>query len=166
MASIGLELRLGDEATVTRADVEAGRLVHMLVDDGAARVRVRATHELDPPAAERRIEQDLKRIEALFGERQAPYPGELSNSLKCPERFKPSQPPELGSARTMLRLFANERLAFGGCSDDLLTYAATIATWYDPDARRLVQVTYYAPRTLEVDPGPQLLASAFVGNLP
>ena len=151
---------------MSRADVEDGRLVHMLVDHGEARLRVGVTHELDPIRAEQRIDQERQRIDALFGDRQAPYPGELSHSLKCPDAFKPADHPNKGSARTMVRLFANERLAFGGCSDDLLAYRATIGTWYDPPNERLVQVTYYAPRTDTVDTGPELLAMTRVGETP
>lgn len=166
LASLELTLPLGPGATVARADVEEGQLVHMLIDDGDARVRVRATHGLDAKTAQERIEQDRQRISALFGERQAPYPGELSNSLKCPDRFKPTDHEPKGSARTMVRLFANERLAFGGCSEDLLAYAATLGTWYDPGAQRLVQVTYYSPRSAMVDAGPELLVSAQLGSAP
>jgi len=166
LASLELTLTLGPGATVARADVEEGQLVHMLIDDGDARVRVRATHGIDPKTAQERVEQDRQRISALFGERQAPYPGELSNSLKCPDQFKPTDHEPKGSAQTMVRLFANERLAFGGCSEDLLAYAATLGTWYDPAAQRLVQVTYYSPRSAMVDAGPGLLAAAQLGGGP
>jgi len=166
LASVGLSVPLHADASVSRADVEEGRLVHMLVDIGDARMRIRVTHDLSSDRAEQRIDQDRQRIDALFGERQAPYPGELSHSLKCPEAFKPADHADKGSARTMVRLFANERLAYGGCSDDLLAYRATIGTWYDAPAERLVQVTYYTPRTDMIDAGPALLAETRVGKTP
>lgn len=166
LGSLGLDLDLSTSATVDRADVEENRLVHMLVHDGDARVRIRATHDLDPAAAERRIAEARQRIDALFGERQAPYPGELSNTLKCPEAFKPVDHTPRGTAHTLVRLYANERLAFGGCADDLLAYRVTIGQYYDPASRRLVEVEYFSPRAAAADPGPDVLAGATLGEAP
>lgn len=165
LASVGLSLQLSDAAAVSRADVETGRLVHMLVEDRDARVRIRVSHDVDAVDAERRIAEARQRIDALFGERQAPYPGELSNSLKCPEAFKPTDHTPRGAARTLVRLYANERLAYGGCADDLLAYRSTVGQYYDPDAARLIQVEYHSPRAAD-DPGPAVLAGARVGANP
>ncbi len=166
LASIGLALSLSDAATVGRADVEAGRLVHMLVEDGDARLRLRVSHGLAPDEAERRIDAARQRLDALYGERQAPYPGELSNSLKCPDAFKPVDHTPAGTAASLVRLYANDRLAFGGCADELLTYHASVAQYYSPAQGRLVQAEYFWPRGQSSDPGPEILSSARLDGAP
>ena len=80
----------------------------------------------------------------LFGDRQAPYPGQLSHTLQCPARFQPQDLPHDGEVLARLSLYANDRLAYGGCSEDLLRYHATVAMVYDADAQRLFQVEAFA----------------------
>ena len=166
LASIGLSFSLSSAAVVGRADVEDGRLMHMLIEDGPARLRLRISHGLSPDEAERRIEAARQRLDSLYGERQAPYPGELSNSLKCPEAFKPVDHTPAGTAASLVRLYANDRLAFGGCADELLTYRASVAQYYAPSQGRLVQAEYYWPRAQPSDPGPALLSSARFDGVP
>ncbi len=166
LASIGLSFSLSSAATVGRADVEDGRLVHMLIEDGPGRLRLRVSHGVSPSDAQRRIESARERLDALYGERQAPYPGELSNSLKCPDGFKPIDHTPLGSAASLVRLYANDRLAFGGCADDLLTYRASVAQYYTPSQGRLVQAEYFWPREQSSDPGPEVLSGARLTGSP
>lgn len=166
LASIGFSVSLSSAATVGRADVEDGRLVHMLIEDGPGRLRLRVSHGVSPSDAQRRIESARERLDALYGERQAPYPGELSNSLKCPDAFKPVDHTPLGSAASLVRLYANDRLAFGGCADELLTYRASVAQYYAPSQGRLVQAEYFWPREQSSDPGPALLSGARLTRSP
>lgn len=166
LASVGLHLELSEGAQIERADVQEGRLDTMMLRDGDTRVKVRVQHGLDPTQAASRVAEHAEVIAGLFGERQAPYPGELSNSLSCPEAYKPQPVMPQGQALALTALFANERLTYGGCNADLLAFRATLGHFYDPEGARLIQVEVFSPMDATVDPGPAMLAQATVGSQP
>ncbi len=159
LASVGLLVPDTEGFAVVRADLEDGRLVSMLAERGEERLRIHVAWDLDAMAGPQRIQQSRAIIDGLYGERQAPYPGELSNTLKCPEEYRPTDISPMGAAAQLVHLYANERYAFGGCNPDLLAYRATVGMYYDESRRRFVEMTFFAP--LEgVDSGPTILAEA------
>ncbi len=131
----------------------------LLATSGADRLRVAVTTDLAPADAPARVAELQAVIDNLFGDRQAPYPGQLSNTLQCPEEYKPEALPRGTWADAMIGLYANDRLAFGGCSEDLLRYHATVGIFYDPHTRRLFQVEYFASLDGADDRGPAVVAS-------
>lgn len=131
----------------------------ILARSGSDRLRIAITTDLDPADAPTRVAEVLAVIDNLFGDRQAPYPGQLSNTLRCPDEYKPRSLPRGPWAEAVLGLYANDRLAFGGCSEDLLRYHATVGIFYDPGTRRLFQVEYFASLDDDEDRGPEVVAS-------
>jgi hypothetical protein len=159
LASAGLALELPPHAAIEWADADGERLSAASVEIGSDRLRIRVLHDLDPAAADTAVVEQRLQISELFEDRQAPYPGQLSNTLRCPEMYQP-QPLALEEpARWMVRLYANDRMAFGGCSDDLLHYQATVGLFYDRVGQRLVRLEYFAPRQGPVEPAEALLRS-------
>ncbi|MSP56300.1 MAG: hypothetical protein EXR69_11965 [Myxococcales bacterium] len=133
-------------ATVSTLNVQeaGGSLQSILAADGAARLRIRVTEGLDRDAAAKRVKDVRSMIDGLFEPRQAPYPGELSHTLQCPEEYQPMDVVERGDALALLQLYANDRLTFGGCSADLLRYHTTVGYFYSAGSRRLFGVEYFA----------------------
>ncbi len=163
LATVGAAIDLSGDAEVLRAERSEGRLRSALVGIGEDRLRIRVSEELDSAAAEALVNESRALIENLFADRQAPYPGQLSHTLRCPERYLPVEVAPRGPALAMLRLFANSRLAFGGCSDDLLRYSATVAFFYDETAGRLFRAEYFSAKENPVDPGADLLRTFRAG---
>jgi len=160
LAATGVQLELPPEALLLRADPAEGPLNSALFAIGEDQLRLRVTPDLDAAAAAARVLETRQVIDNLFGDRQAPYPGQLSHTLRCPDRFQPAAVEPRGEALAMLTLYANDRLTFGGCSEDLLRYHATVGFFHDPVGRRLFQVEYFAAlESQRPDPGPALLRS-------
>jgi len=155
LATAGAALTVPEPASRLRAQSPGGRLAEGLYAIGAARLRVRLTDGQDATAL---ADAERTRVLALFEEHQAPYPGALSTSLRCPEALRPAALPDLPAARFALRLFANERLAYGGCADDLLRYRASYGAFVDAAGERLIRVEYFDLRDA-ADVGAELLRS-------
>ncbi|MAE71442.1 MAG: hypothetical protein CME06_13365 [Gemmatimonadetes bacterium] len=159
LATIKANIDLPAEARVLKAEQGEGELVMALISVAEDRLRIRVSEHLDRAEATELVQQSRAMIENLFMDRQAPYPGQLSHSLRCPDRFLPREIDSSDSALLMLRLFANDRLTFGGCSEDLLRYRATLAFFYDEPRKRLFRIDYFAAKENAVDPGIDVLRS-------
>lgn len=145
LATVGAHIEVPGQPAILRAEAQDGRLSTALVAVGGDRLRLRVTEGLDAAAAAEIVRDERYQIANLFEDRQAPYPGELSNTLKCPENFRPVEVTGRDDALGMVGLYANDRLTFGGCSEDLLRYKATVGFFHDPAARRLFRVEYFTP---------------------
>lgn len=144
LSTVSAVAAVPEGATVSQVRMNGDHLAILVVDAGEDRLRITVTEGLDATAAQRRTDDVLAVIVNLFGDRQAPYPGQLSHTLQCPARFQPQDLPHEGEVLARLSLYANDRLAYGGCSEDLLRYHATVAMVYDADAQRLFQVEAFA----------------------
>jgi hypothetical protein len=144
LSTVSASVMVPKGATVAQARMNGDHLALVVVDITGDRLRITVTEDLDSTAAQRRTDDVLAVIHNLFGDRQAPYPGQLSHTLQCPARFQPQDLPHDGETLARLSLYANDRLAYGGCSEDLLRYHATVSMVYDADAQRLFQVEAFA----------------------
>lgn len=113
---------------------------------GDDRLRVRVSANLDPGEGEQLAREERTLIFGLFEDHQAPYPGALSNTLRCPEELRPADIEPPGPALFLVSLYANDRYAFGGCADDLLRFRATVGAFYHPLLRQLMRVEYFEPK--------------------
>ncbi len=163
LATVGATIELPDDARVLRARESGGKLLTALISSTEDRLRIRVSEGIDRAQALKLVRESRAMIDNLFADRQAPYPGQLSHTLRCPERFLPAEVVAKGNALVMLRLFANGRLAFGGCSEDLLRYRATVAFFYDEPRERLFRVDYFAAKERTSDPGADVLRSFRTG---
>lgn len=146
-------------AQITEVDLDGPRLRQVVADVGGDRLRVRVTGGLDPETAATRIDEHVAVVFNQFGDRQAPYPGQLSHTLQCPEKFQPVLLPSLGAAVSAVGLYANDRLAYGGCSEDLLRYRATIGFFYEPTSEQMMQVEYFSALDGRPDRGAEVVAA-------
>jgi hypothetical protein len=146
LASVGAQLTLPVPSTPISVSAPDGRFEAGAYAVGPDHVRVRVTRGLDPAAGEALARQDRAVIFGLFEDHQAPYPGALSHTLRCPQGLMPRDREPRGEAAFLLSVFANSRYAFGGCADDLLRYEATVGAWYNPSLGTLLRIDYFQPR--------------------
>ena len=101
----------------------------------------------DAAAAAGYVDDQRVMIESLFHDRQAPYPGQLSTTLQCPDELKPVRGDTAGDPLLGLLygLRANDRFAYGGCSEDLLTHHAALALFFCEERHQMVKVEYFTP---------------------
>jgi len=158
----GLHLALPPEAVLLRRVEAQGDLSEAVFTLGADRLRVRITPDLEPGGARELVEEERYLLDDLFEDRQAPYPGQLTNTLRCPARFRPKalDPPE--QALDLVTLFANDRLGYGGCSLDLLRYHASMGFFYGESSGRLYRIEYFSDLEDPHDAGLDLLGQVRV----
>lgn len=112
------------------------------------RISVKRVGDLSRSEATAYVEDRRVMLESLFLERQAPYPGQLSATLSCPDAFKPISHDVAGHAtlRLLVELYANDRFAYGGCADDILTYHAALGVHVCDGGASVVEVEVFTPR--------------------
>ena len=74
------------------------------------------------------INERLFFLNSLYREINSPYPGQLSNKVKCGDEFTPI---EVDNAPyNYFILYATERLTYGACSWDLIEYRSSLFFQY------------------------------------
>lgn len=150
----GLEFDAGDDYTIAEDHRHPqGGTRSLLAAHGDTRIRVRVVADLDAIAAEAYLQEQSAMLESLFLDRQAPYPGQLSRSLQCPDALHPQEhvvDPD-GPLRRLWGLHANDRLAYGVCSEDLVSYRAAQALFVCPAARIAGTFEVFMPRDVAPD---------------
>jgi len=159
LASVGVRITVNSPSEILRAEAEEGRLQTALAAIGDDRLRVRVLDDHDRTSAQALSSDMRAQLLNLFGDRQAPYPGQLSQTLTCPERFLPVELETSGDMLLQMQVFANERFGYGGCDESLLSYRSTMGLFYFPDSEQFFQVEYFEPVQSEVLSGPKVLAS-------
>ncbi len=158
LAEQSIGLAVSSAATLLGADRGTHGVDSFLIGVGPDRLRLQITGGMDGDAARAHVREERQRLDLLFFDRQAPYPGQLSNTLRCPEKYQPTDFEERGTAIMMLGLYANDRLAYGGCSPDLLRFKATQGFFHDSQRSRLIEVEYFSVLEHD-DAGPAMLRS-------
>lgn len=160
LAGVGAHIAVPEPATALVVTAPGGVLASGLYGIGEDRLRVRVTSGLEAARGAELAREERSLILGLFGDHQVPYPGALSTTLRCPEHLLPAALEPGGSAAFVLGLYANDRLSYGGCAEDLLRYRATVAAFVDPNGGRLVRVEYFEPMGSSAPPrGPEVVRS-------
>jgi hypothetical protein len=141
-----IHLALPGPGSVVQLATADGVLVEGLFAVGVDRLRVRVTSHLTEAEAARLADQEQALLHGLYEDHQAPYPGALSTTLQCPPALEPQPLDAPERAAFLLSLHANDRFAYGGCAEDLLTWVATVGAFPDPERGRLVRVEYFEPK--------------------
>ncbi len=163
LATIDLHLDLPADTEVLHVRLVDERLASAELGLGNRRLRLHVQEGVGPEQVDAAVKEQWSHIHNLFQDHQAPYPGQLSHTLRCPEAFLPQRLETLGDALLGVRLYANERLAYGGCAEDLLSFSAVLSLHYDPDAQRLLRAEHFAPMELDSQVGEQLLGCLHLG---
>jgi len=146
--TVGMEMQLDGPVELLRAEAEEGRMTTVFAGIADDRLKIRVFEGHTPESAAALKEDMHAQFRNLFGDRQAPYPGQLSKTLSCPETFLPKELETSGDQLLVMQLFANARFSYGGCDESLLRYRSTMGLIYMRESGRFFQVEYFEP----VDP--------------
>jgi|GEM_PF-2078580 len=92
-------------------------------------------------------------IENLFKTQPSPYPDVVSNSVNCPDQFRPV-PHDTANAsmwRFAYTIYANDRFIFGECSDEAIFYSAAYIFIYNHKEKILNEIKYFTPKLKPVN---------------
>jgi len=115
-------------------------------DDILLRLEIR--YNATKSEAEQAIKTQITRTQGLFDEADAPYPGEISNTVSCSSEFKPKHNTIMRDEIQIARFsgFVNERLVFGSCTVDQTIYYDTMAMFYCERQKNFFQVELIIPK--------------------
>lgn len=146
LATAGIAVDLPVAATPVRVSAPDGVLAEGIYSVGTDRLRVRVSPDLDAKAGADLAAEERSLILGLFEDHQAPYPGALAHTLRCAPEFEPTDIEPRGAAAFLLTVYANDRYAYGGCAQDLLTFRSTVGAFYDEARHTLVRIEYFEPK--------------------
>jgi hypothetical protein len=125
---------------------------------------VKTYTQLDDSTAKTIVADKRFLIENLFKTQPSPYPDVVSNSVNCPDQFRPV-PHDTANA-TMWRfaytIYANDRFIFGECSDDAIFYSTAYIFIYNQKEKILNEIKYFTPKSKPVNKPEILIKSVHI----
>ncbi|MBI2134856.1 hypothetical protein HYU09_02620 [Candidatus Woesearchaeota archaeon] len=82
-------------------------------------------------------------INSIYRNMDSPYPGHLSNIIKCEEEFKPRTIEN--SPFDYYILYASDRFIYGACSLDLIRYTSMLYYIHCNETDELYQIELFVP---------------------
>ncbi len=110
-------------------------------------LRIEIRNGINQNEAQKSIDAQTARMEALFADATSPYPGDITNEISCGEKFKPKMTIENinGIRITHFTGYLNNRLTFGACTEDQAVYKGIEALFYCNNQSKLYQMEIIAP---------------------
>lgn len=102
---------------------------------------------IEQTEADNIIKNHTIRMYTLYEMAVSPYPGEISNAISCAQEYRPTYETgqSLGRETHVFTGYANDRLAFGVCADDLITNRAVVVMFYCGHQKRLYKFELFTP---------------------
>lgn len=91
-------------------------------------LRLRKIGNISNDEADIYVSNSIFMVNSMYRYIKSPYPGTISNSIKCEERYKPKVINNF--PYDYLILFASERLEYGVCSEEQVMYKSILAFEY------------------------------------
>lgn len=111
-------------------------------------LRIEIRSDVKQETADRYINAQITRMKALFENTRSPYPGEISDTISCDEKFKPDIKSDLinGINVTHFSGFLNNRMTYGACTDDQAEYRGVFTLFYCQKQNKLYQLEIFSPK--------------------
>lgn len=119
---------------------EPGVAGNLLAERDREVIRVKTVDGLDGPGAETYIREQSLMLLGVFDPRLPPYPEFMTRASGCPDKYSPVR--KEGRLGPYYLLYAGKRLTYGGCSEDLIEYRASIGFFYLPKEKRVIRFEY------------------------
>lgn len=128
---------------------EPGAAGNLLAEREHEVIRVKAVDGLDGQGAETYIREQSLMLLGVFDPKLPPYPEFMTRASGCHDKYKPVR--KEGRLGPYYLLYAGKRLTYGGCSEDLIEYRASIGFFYLPKEKRVIRLEYFIPKDREID---------------
>ncbi len=120
-------------------------------------IKIKRFNDFDLEKSEQYISDKMFVIESLYREIHSPYPGELSNRIRCPEEFKPLK--KSNEPFDYYIIYASKRLSYGACSDDLIEYVSINYFLYCEKQNNFFHIELFIPKEENISYYENLLKS-------
>ncbi len=145
LASLGIVVS-GVQGFMAKGPAAPG---HLLAERGNEVLRIKTADGLDGQGAETYIREQSAMLLAVFDPRLPPYPEFMTRASGCPDKYRPVR--REGRLGPYYLLYAGKRLTYGGCSEDLIEYRASIGFFYIPKEKRVIRLEYFIPKDRGLD---------------
>lgn len=122
---------------------------HLVAGRDMEIIRIKTVDGLDGPGVEAYIKEQSAMLLGVFDPRLPPYPEFMTRASGCPDKYKPVR--KEGRYGPYYLLYAGKRLTYGGCSEDLIEYRASIGFFYLPEKKRVIRLEYFIPKDRDID---------------
>ncbi len=111
-------------------------------------VKIEITPAFEEPLARAYINERTYVLESLFRRLPNPYPGMITNTIECPDSFKPetAEVQIQGIPVAVHILNSTPRFTYGACVDELIRYRGASAFIYDAGKKTLFRVELFYPK--------------------
>ena len=103
-------------------------------------LRVEMKSDASREESDRNIESRTTTIISQFENSRSPYPGEISDEIKCDDKFKPIYRDGYVIA------YLNSRLTYGACSEEGNAYRSLLTWQYCDKQKKLYQLEFIYPK--------------------
>lgn len=99
------------------------------------------------------IKNELLSIDSLFKEMPAPYPDMITQTIVCPEKYKPKIETKENEKykATYYEMYAGERFNYGVCSEDIISFYAIYSLIDIKNKLEVYQIEIFTPKSASQD---------------
>ena len=121
----------------------------LVIQDDGAILTILANKNAEKEIATKLVEDKTIILESQYEIRDAPYPGEITKEVVCPEEFKPVKN-VINNKNSLVnyQLYSTKSLTYGACAKDLIIYKAFLGFFYC-DGKGLFQIEFFVPINYE-----------------
>lgn len=125
----------------------SGNTIKMVFKSKTDLLNVKTFNSVDDSSARKIVRDKRFLVENLYKTQPSPYPDVVSNTVNCPDRFRPLTIEAADSGKWIFayKIFANERFVFGECSDDAIFYTCAYIFIYCRKNKILNEIKYFTP---------------------
>ena len=118
---------------------------NIVAHDGEAILTISLIKNINTVQAKRFVNEKIAVLESQYEIRNAPYQGEVTREIVCPDQFKPIQN-VINNSYSLVnyKLYSTKSLTYGVCVSDLIVYRAFLGFFYC-DNNRLFQIEIFVP---------------------
>jgi len=119
----------------------------ILSTDNSKIIKIRRFSNVDRKTSESYVKDRFLELNSLFTSVSSPYFGVITQTIECPDEFKPKINEAITSDQnkvTYYILYANERFTYGICSKDLVKYKTLFTFIYCSDKKDLYQFEIFS----------------------
>ena len=119
---------------------EQKNLFSGLYEKGNNFLRVEIWSDINQDVSDKTIDSKITTINSQFENNRSPYPGEISDEIKCDDRFKPE------FKKGFIIAYLNNRLTYGSCSEEENLYKSILTWTFCGSQRKLYQMEFIYPK--------------------
>jgi len=143
---IGLTSYLLNNFKITRINDNPSLIKYIGTSDNS-HLKILKYEKVDESGAQDIMSEKLFFIKTLYRDIHSPYPGQISNSIKCTPEFYPVE--KKADPYPYYLIKASERFTYGVCSQDLVGY--NVLLFFKKCGLDFYVIEYFVPATVQPD---------------